>query len=153
VSALLAEHAVRAEAQVSRSALRPPTVAAQRAAKSSALRFDRQQLGRGVTKTVAPASPRSIAMSMLGSFGWSADQFSCLDSLWVSESNWNPYAQNSSSGAYGIPQALPGEKMASAGADWRTNAVTQIRWGMEYIKSSYGSPCGAWSFHLSNSWY
>jgi hypothetical protein len=153
VSAFLAERAVRAERQVSRSAIRPPTVAVQRAAKSAALPLSRQALTRGVTKTVAPADPRSIAEAMLGGFGWSSEQFSCLDQLWVSESNWNPYAQNSSSGAYGIPQALPAKKMASAGADWRTNPVTQIRWGLEYIRSSYGTPCGAWSFKLANSWY
>lgn len=153
VSALLAERATRAETQMSRSADRPPTVAAQRAAKGAALPVTRQGLAGGVTKTVAPTDPRAIAMSMLRDFGWSSDQFSCLDQLWVSESNWNPYAQNTSSGAYGIPQALPGEKMASVGADWRTNPVTQIKWGLQYIRSSYGSPCGAWSFKLSNSWY
>jgi hypothetical protein len=90
---------------------------------------------------------------MLGDFGWSSDQFSCLDALWTSESNWNPYAENSSSGAYGIPQALPPEKMASAGPDWRSNSATQIRWGLEYIRSSYGSPCGAWYFKSANAWY
>jgi hypothetical protein len=128
-------------------------VAVQRATKAAALSASRQGLTRGVSRTVAPSSPRSIALAMLGSFGWSADQFSCLDQLWVSESNWNPYAENSSSGAYGIPQALPGSKMATAGADWRSNPVTQIEWGLQYIQSSYGSPCGAWAFKLGHSWY
>src|SRR5690606_13623238 len=88
--------------------------------------------------------PRSIAQQMLPDFGWGADQFSCLDSLWQRESNWNPSAQNPSSGAYGIPQALPGGKMASAGSDWATNPATQIEWGLGYIQGRYGSPCGAW---------
>jgi len=90
---------------------------------------------------------------MLPRYGWGSDQFSCLNQLWISESDWNPFAENSSSGAYGIPQSLPPEKMASAGPDWRTNAATQIEWGLEYIWLSYGTPCGAWSFKLSNSWY
>ena len=90
---------------------------------------------------------------MLGDYGWSSDQFSCLDSLWVSESNWNVSATNSSSGAYGIPQSLPAEKMASAGSDWRTNPGTQIEWGLTYIQSSYGSPCNAWYFKQGNNWY
>ena len=77
---------------------------------------------------------------MLGSYGWSSSQFSCLVSLWNQESGWNVTASNPSSGAYGIPQALPGSKMASAGADWQTDAATQIRWGLGYIKADYGSP-------------
>lgn len=81
------------------------------------------------------------------------DQWSCLDALWQRESNWNPSAMNPSSGAYGIPQSLPGSKMASAGADWRTNPATQIRWGLGYIKGRYGSPCGAWGHSQSVGWY
>ncbi|MGB7449250.1 MAG: hypothetical protein WA892_09000, partial [Ornithinimicrobium sp.] len=96
----------------------------------------------------APApsgDPRSIAQSMLGSYGWGSDQFGCLDSLWAKESGWNSTASNPSSGAYGIPQSLPGSKMASAGADWQSNPATQIEWGLGYIQSVYGSPCAAWS--------
>lgn len=96
----------------------------------------------------APLSPagasQQIAMAMLASYGWSSSQFSCLDPLWQRESGWNVYAANPD-GAYGIPQAYPGSKMASAGADWQTNAATQIRWGLGYIKATYGSPCAAWS--------
>jgi len=90
---------------------------------------------------------------MLGSYGWSSSQFGCLVSLWNLESGWNVYASNPSSGAYGIPQALPGSKMASAGPDWQSNAATQIRWGLGYIKSLYGSPCGAWSHEQGTGWY
>ena len=101
---------------------------------------------------VASGSPQQIATSMLGSYGWSSSQFSCLDQLWNRESGWNPTASNPS-GAYGIPQALPGSKMASAGADWATNPATQIKWGLGYIKSLYGSPCGAWSHEEASGWY
>jgi hypothetical protein len=80
-------------------------------------------------------------------------QFSCLDSLWQRESGWSVSASNASSGAYGIPQALPGSKMASVGQDWQTSAETQIKWGLQYIDSTYGSPCGAWSHEESSGWY
>jgi len=86
-------------------------------------------------------------------YGWGADQFSCLVSLWDKESGWNYQAYNDSSGATGIPQALPGSKMASAGSDWQTNAVTQIAWGLGYIDSVYGSPCSAWGHSQSTNWY
>jgi hypothetical protein len=102
---------------------------------------------------VPSGSPRQIAMGMLGSYGWSASQFSCLDPLWNQESGWNVYATNPSSHAYGIPQALPGWKMASAGPDWQTDAATQIRWGLGYIKGTYGSPCGAWAHEQADGWY
>jgi hypothetical protein len=85
--------------------------------------------------------------------GWGSGQFSCLNSLWQRESRWNYRAMNPSSGAYGIPQALPGGKMASAGSDWRTNPVTQIRWGLGYIADRYGTPCGAWSQSEASGWY
>jgi hypothetical protein len=89
---------------------------------------------------------------MLADRGWSG-QWSCLDSLWSKESGWNVHAYNRSSGAYGIPQALPGGKMASAGSDWRDNPATQIRWGLNYIRSSYGTPCGAWRHSQAHNWY
>jgi hypothetical protein len=98
-------------------------------------------------------SPQQIALGMLGSYGWSSDQFSCLVSLWNQESGWNVEAANPTSGAYGIPQALPGSKMASAGPDWQTDATTQIRWGLGYIKGTYGSPCGAWAHEQAVGWY
>ncbi|MGI8675688.1 MAG: lytic transglycosylase domain-containing protein [Nocardioidaceae bacterium] len=97
--------------------------------------------------------PRAIARRMVVEYGWSEYEFSCLNSLWIGESNWDPYAENPTSGAYGIPQSLPAEKMASAGSDWRTNPATQIAWGLEYIRVSYGTPCSANSFKLANGWY
>lgn len=102
---------------------------------------------------VAPGTSRAIAKDLLASFGWGEDQFAYLDLLWQKESNWNHLAMNSSSGAYGIPQALPGSKMASAGADWATNPETQIRWGLGYIKSRYGSPAAAWAHSQAVGWY
>jgi hypothetical protein len=153
VTAALASRAAHAEVRVSRSSERPPTVKEQRATKAKALPVSHQASRRGVTRTIAPATPREVALWMLADYGWSSDQFSCLDELWNSESGWNPSATNSTSGAYGIPQALPPDKMASAGADWRTNPVTQIEWGLTYIRSSYGTPCSAWAFKVSNSWY
>lgn len=102
--------------------------------------------------TYSGADPRGIAQEMLASRGWSGE-FSCLLNLWERESGWNPYAENPSSGAYGIPQALPGSKMASAGADWRTNPRTQIEWGLSYIGGRYGTPCGAWNAFQSQGWY
>lgn len=97
--------------------------------------------------------PKRAARAMLGRFGWGAGQFACLESLWQKESGWNPRAQNPSSGAFGIPQALPGSKMASAGSDWRTSPVTQIRWGLGYISDVYGSPCSALGQSQAKGWY
>jgi hypothetical protein len=105
------------------------------------------------TAPAASGSPEQIAQAMLGSFGWSASQFGCLDPLWAHESGWSVTASNASSGAYGIPQAVPGSKMASAGPDWQTNATTQIKWGLQYIKGTYGSPCTAYSHEQSTGWY
>jgi hypothetical protein len=95
--------------------------------------------------------PRSAARAMLSDYGWSDDQWNCLDNLWERESNWDHTAQNPSSGAYGIPQSLPGSKMATAGDDWQTNPITQIEWGLDYIEERYGTPCGAWSHSESQS--
>ncbi|MEI5006516.1 transglycosylase SLT domain-containing protein [Streptomyces chengbuensis] len=81
------------------------------------------------------------------------DQFQCFSNIVDHESSWNYRAQNPSSGAYGLVQALPGSKMASAGADWQTNPATQIKWGLNYMNDRYGSPCGAWSFWQANNWY
>ena len=100
-----------------------------------------------------PGTAQSIAYNMMSSFGFDPkSQFPCLDDIWTRESGWNYLAENAS-GAYGIPQALPGSKMASAGADWATNPATQIKWGLGYIQSIYGTPCGAWAFWQGHSYY
>jgi uncharacterized protein YabE (DUF348 family) len=102
---------------------------------------------------VDPGSARAVAKDLAADRGWGDDQFACLDKLWDKESKWNASAENKSSGAYGIPQALPGSKMASAGSDWRTNPATQITWGLGYIEDRYQTPCGAWSQWNSKGWY
>ena len=104
----------------------------------------------------AQADPQSAARILMPEFGFTSDaQWQCLQSLWMGESDWRWWAENPSSGAYGIPQSLPADKMAAAGDAWRTNPVTQIRWGLEYIKLSYGTPCGAWEFWQAQDphWY
>ena len=106
-----------------------------------------------VPTTYSGEDPRSLAKPLVAAQGWSDSEYQCLVLLWNRESQWNPYAENSSSGAYGIPQALPGSKMASAGADWRTNPITQINWGIGYIKGRYGTPCSAWAHSNAVGWY
>ena len=100
-----------------------------------------------------PGTAQSIAYNMMASFGFDPKTFfGCLVDIWNRESGWRYDAENPS-GAYGIPQALPGSKMSSAGADWQTNPATQIRWGLGYIKSIYGDPCKAWAFEEANGYY
>jgi len=99
-----------------------------------------------------PGTAQSIAFNLLGSYGFASSQWGCLDDLWERESGWVYNAENAS-GAYGIPQALPGSKMASAGPDWQTDPTTQIKWGLGYIKSTYGTPCGAWDHEEADGWY
>ncbi len=103
--------------------------------------------------TPDPGSAQATAYQMVTARGWSDSEFACLVALWNKESGWRVNAYNASSGAYGIPQALPGGKMASAGADWSTNAATQISWGLGYIAGRYGTPCGAWGHSQSSGWY
>lgn len=98
-------------------------------------------------------APRELGQLLLAEAGFGQDQWSCLDSLWTKESGWRVDADNPTSSAYGIPQALPGSKMSSEGADWETNAVTQIRWGLGYIENRYGTPCAAWAHSQANNWY
>jgi hypothetical protein len=100
----------------------------------------------------SPGSAQAIAQAMLAAQGMGDDQFSCLVALWTRESHWIVTAENPD-GAYGIPQALPGAKMASAGPDWQTNATTQITWGLGYIKGRYSTPCGAWAHSQATGWY
>lgn len=99
---------------------------------------------------VTPGSAQAIAQTMVSARGWDSGQFNCLVTLWGHESGWRVNASNPSTGAYGIPQALPGSKM---GAGWQTDASVQISWGLGYIASRYGTPCGAWSYWQSTGWY
>lgn len=103
--------------------------------------------------TTSTASNRALGAKLVASHGWSKAEFKCVDSIFTRESSWRTNAQNKSSGAYGIPQALPAKKLASAGKDWRTNPSTQIKWGLGYIKSRYGTPCKAWSTWQKQHWY
>ncbi len=98
-------------------------------------------------------TPWQIAGSLMPAYHWTSWQFHYLNLLWMRESGWNRFAYNHSSGAYGIPQAVPGDKMASAGANWRTSARTQIIWGMGYIRARYGDPWNAWQHELRYGWY
>ena len=109
--------------------------------------------GPAVTKSqkLSEGDPRDIARALLPAFGYSADQFSCLDSLYMSESGWRIDADNPTSSAYGIPQALT--QLHDLPADYMTSAEAQIRWGLEYIQDTYGSPCSAWSFKSGHGWY
>ncbi|HEX7835046.1 MAG TPA: lytic transglycosylase domain-containing protein [Pseudolysinimonas sp.] len=100
-----------------------------------------------------PGTAKAIAYELVAARGWSTNEYDCLVALWTRESQWNVYAENPTSGAYGIPQALPGDKMATAGSDWATNPRTQIRWGLGYIAGRYGTPCGAWAHSESVGWY
>jgi hypothetical protein len=140
----------RAESQPSRSDRRtdadPAKAATLAAAETAGSTYSR-------TEDIRDEDPREIGRALLPEFGFGDDQFECLDSLYESESGWRWNADNPTSSAYGIPQALPGSKMSSAGADWESNPVTQIRWGLGYIADRYGTPCSAWGFKQGNNWY
>ncbi|MEV6163312.1 lytic transglycosylase domain-containing protein [Streptomyces sp. NPDC052052] len=124
----------------------------EREAKKAAERASRSEVRSAATfatqSSYTVAEVQAMARQMVP-----ADQFQCFSNIVNHESSWNYRATNASSGAYGLVQALPGSKMASAGADWQTNPATQIKWGLSYMDGRYGSPCGAWSFWQANSWY
>ncbi|MEU4098646.1 transglycosylase SLT domain-containing protein [Streptomyces sp. NPDC026673] len=126
--------------------------ARRQAAKDASARKKAEDASRAalvVKASYTVAEVQAMAQGIIGD----ATQYQCFSNIVSHESSWNYTATNSSSGAYGLVQALPGTKMASEGADWRTNPATQIRWGLKYMNSSYGSPCGAWSFWQTNHWY
>ena len=145
----LAQHAFRLRLTQAHAAIAQRQAARKRAAEPAA----RQAAAQPGQTAAASGSPRQIAQAMLGSFGWSSGQFSCLDPLWEHESRWSVTAANPGSGAFGIPQALPGSRMASAGPGWQTSAATQITWGLRYIRDTYGLPCAAWSHEQATGWY
>ena len=109
-----------------------------------------QQVEMARTSVGAKKVAKSI---MLSEYAWGADQFNCLNRLWTKESHWNYKARNKRSGAHGIPQALPAIRMESISSDWRTNPVTQMRWGLRYIEARYDSPCGAWAKFKRSNYY
>ncbi|GHT82661.1 hypothetical protein FACS1894125_5460 [Actinomycetota bacterium] len=108
---------------------------------------------QGTIVTVPDSDVKKYALEQIRARGWGDSEFTCLESLWMKESGWRATAGNVISGAYGIPQALPGSKMSSEGADWETNPMTQVRWGLGYIAGRYSTPCGAWGTWQSNGWY
>ncbi|MFD5215668.1 phospholipase [Microbacterium sp. NPDC058345] len=139
------------EAEAARIAAEKARKAAEEAARIEAeKKAAAAALAAANTVEGAKATARDMAASR---YGWGDGEFSCLSSLWQKESSWNYQAYNASSGATGIPQALPGSKMATAGSDWRTNAATQISWGLDYIARAYGSPCSAWGHSQAVNWY
>jgi uncharacterized protein YabE (DUF348 family) len=138
--------------QVQRVGTKAATVTATPATTTPATTTTTTTAAAPAAATPDPGSAQGIAHDMVIANGWSESDFSCLVSLWNRESGWRVNAANAS-GAYGIPQALPGSKMASFGADWQTNPATQIAWGLSYISGRYGTPCGAWAHSQSSGWY
>ncbi|PWB96509.1 hypothetical protein [Homoserinimonas hongtaonis] len=149
-AAIVEADRVAAEAAAAAAAAEAERVAAEAAEAAQAAAA--AEAARAASAT--PAGAQAIARDMMASkYGWGSDQASCLVNLWQKESGWRVDAYNASSGATGIPQSLPGSKMATHGADWKTNASTQISWGLDYIKRAYGTPCGAWGHSQSVNWY
>jgi hypothetical protein len=152
-----AKAAAQAKAEAARKAAeaKARAAAAKRASRSST----RPVTGGGEQAPPTPvecssfSGNRATGCTLMVQAGFDSGQMRCLDPLWKKESGWNHRAENTGSGAYGIPQALPGSKMASEGADWRTNPVPQIKWGLKYIKGRYGDPCGAWQHSQDVGWY
>jgi len=125
--------------------------AAKKAAEEKAA-LERAIKNRGYEPGVT--DPKEIARQILkNKYAYGSGQFDCFNNIIMRESKWDVNATNPSSGAYGIPQALPGSKMATIASDWRNNPATQIIWGIEYMKDRYGSPCSAWGFKASHGWY
>jgi hypothetical protein len=172
--ATLVDTSYRAAASVSRnerrtaiaaagvaSAKEAEKIAKEEAEKQAAIEAERKRLreieaARESALANARQNPRAAARVLMADHGWTSDaQYNCLVNLWNGESGWRYTAENPSSGAYGIPQSLPANKMAKFGSDYRTNPVTQLRWGLWYIKMSYGNPCNAWSTWQARSphWY
>ncbi|WP_166784320.1 lytic transglycosylase domain-containing protein [Cryobacterium gelidum] len=149
--------AAAAEAAAAEAAAAAAEAAAAKAAEAAAEPAPAAAVRAAPARPSAPADPNAaqqIARQLMANqYGWGDDQFGCLVSLWDKESGWNVNAYNSSSGATGIPQALPGNKMASAGADWQTSPATQITWGLGYIASRYSTPCAAWDKSEASGWY
>ena len=145
------------EPAAAKSAVSSRTVAADRTSSSRASRSSSRASFRPSNAPYRFASKRFnhwyAKRYMAYRYSWHSKQYRCLAVMWGKESAWNEKAHNGSSGAHGIPQAMPGSKMATFGANWRSNPTTQIKWGLSYIRGVYKSPCRAWSFWRSHSWY
>lgn len=129
-------------------------IRAQDKARKAAAAAARAALGTRLGFLPGTTEPREIARQMMAAnYGWGAAQFRCYDTIIMAESGWKATADNPTSSAYGIPQALPGKRMAEEGPDWRTNPVTQIRWGLRYVDERFGSPCEALQFRKGHGWY
>ena len=139
------------------AAYRAHLLAAQHAAitqHSASLEALHQQKVMKLGYEPGTTDPREIAAQMMRNwYGWGADEFACYDRIITQESRWRVSADNPRSTAYGIPQALPGKRMAAYGADWRTNPATQLAWGLNYVETRYGTPCKAWSYKRVHGWY
>ncbi|WP_052762394.1 aggregation-promoting factor C-terminal-like domain-containing protein [Jiangella alkaliphila] len=153
--AAAAEAQVQAEAAAAQAQAEAEAQAQAEAEAAAAAEAERQAAAEEAARSLERAveDPQSAARTLMADYGWGDDQFQCLDNLWTRESNWRHTAENPSSGAYGIPQSLPANKMARFGDDYRTNPVTQIEWGLWYIEGRYGDPCGAWAHSESVGWY
>lgn len=141
----------RGSDQVSRSDRRTGEEKREALDESSGGAVNRTQVTR--TTDLADEDPKEIARRLMPEYGLSEAEFGCLDQLWISESDWDHTADNPTSTAYGIPQALTGGTHDNLPADYMTNPVSQIRWGLWYIANSYGSACSAWEFKQANNWY
>ncbi|PSK96068.1 hypothetical protein CLV30_1279 [Haloactinopolyspora alba] len=151
-----AEAKAEAEAEAERKAEARREAEAQREAEAERrAAAEREEAAEAAARSAerAESDPRAVARELMADYGWGEEQFSCLDQLWTRESNWDYTAENPTSGAYGIPQSLPPEKMAEFGEDYRTNPITQIEWGLSYIDDTYGTPCSAWSHSEATNWY
>ncbi|WP_309068446.1 phospholipase [Microbacterium sp.] len=152
VEDVVAETAALEEADA--EAARKAEEAARKAEEAARKAEEERKAAEALAAANSPSGAQATAEAMAAErYGWGGDQFSCLVSLWSKESGWNYQASNPSSGAYGIPQSLPGSKMATVGSDWQTNATTQIAWGLDYISRAYGTPCAAWGHSQSVNWY
>ncbi|WP_336922950.1 hypothetical protein [Aquipuribacter sp. SD81] len=147
------EEAARVAAEEEAARVAAEEEAARLAAEEEAAEAAAAAEREAAARAADPGSNRALGEQLMYEAGFSGDQWSCLDSLWQKESGWSHTADNPTSSAYGIPQALPGRKMSSHGADWETNPATQIRWGLSYIADVYGSPCAAWQHSQSHNWY
>lgn len=153
IEAVEAERKAAQDASDQKQKAKNTALARYKALRKTEQSASEERASRDAERKKLEGTPKEIAKNLLADHGWGESQFSCLDKLWTKESRWQVSADNPSSSAYGIPQALPGNRMAAYGKDWRTNPVVQIKWGLDYIENRHGSPCGAWAHSRSKGWY